>query len=71
GVSEGNRAPDLSDLATRPTLGAGVIANDADGLRRWLSDHQSLKHGNAMPRHDDIPEETLGQLADWLETLAP
>jgi len=24
-----------------------------------------------MPRHDDIPEETLGQLADWLETLAP
>jgi cytochrome c oxidase subunit 2 len=71
GVSEGNRAPDLSDLAARPTLGAGVIANDADGLRRWLSDHQSLKHGNAMPRHDDIPEETLGQLADWLETLAP
>jgi len=36
-----------------------------------LSDHQSLKHGIAMPRHDDIPEETLGQLADWLETLAP
>jgi len=71
GVSDGNRAPDLSDLATRPTLGAGVIANDAEGLRRWLSDHQSIKHGIAMPRHDDIPEETLGQLADWLETLAP
>jgi len=71
GVSDGNRAPDLSDLATRPTLGAGVIANDAEGLRRWLSDHQSIKHGIAMPRHDDIPEEALGQLADWLETLAP
>ena len=59
------------NAAIRPTLGAGVIANDAEGLRRWLSDHQSIKHGIAMPRHDDIPEETLGQLADWLETLAP
>ena len=71
GVSDGQRAPDLSDLASRPTLGAGVIANDAQGLRRWLREHQSLKHGNAMPSHDDIPAETLGQLADWLETLAP
>ncbi|MCW3147886.1 cytochrome c oxidase subunit II [Stutzerimonas stutzeri] len=71
GVSDGQRAPDLSDLATRPTLGAGVIANDAEGLRRWLREHQSLKHGNAMPRHDDISDETLDQLADWLETLAP
>ena len=71
GVSDGKRAPDLTDLASRPTLGAGAIANDAGGLRRWLSDHQGIKHGIAMPRHDDIPEETLGQLADWLETLAP
>lgn len=71
GVSEGQRAPDLTDLATRPTLGAGVITNDSDGLRRWLREHQRLKHGNAMPSHDDLSDETLGQIADWLETLAP
>ncbi len=71
GVSAGNRAPDLSDLATRPTLGAGVIANDSAGLRRWLREHQSLKHGIAMPSHDDLSDATLGQLADWLETLGP
>jgi len=71
GVSDGNRAPDLSDLATRPTLGAGVIDNDAEGLRRWLREHQSLKHGIAMPSHDDLSDETLDQIADWLETLGP
>jgi cytochrome c oxidase subunit 2 len=71
GVSAGNRAPDLSDLATRPSLGAGVIANDSAGLRRWLREHQSLKHGIAMPSHDDLSDATLGQLADWLETLGP
>lgn len=71
GVTEGNRAPDLTDLASRPTLGAGVIDNDSEGLRRWLHEHQRLKHGNAMPRHDDVADETLEQIADWLETLAP
>ncbi|MCF7203429.1 cytochrome c oxidase subunit II [Pseudomonas oligotrophica] len=71
GLSDGNRAPDLTDLATRPTLGAGAIANDHDGLRRWLREHQTLKHGNAMPRHDEVPDATLDQIAQWLETLAP
>lgn len=71
GVSDGRRAPDLTDLASRPTLGAGVVANDHDGLRRWLREHQRLKHGNAMPSHTDLSDETLGQIADWLETLAP
>lgn len=71
GVSEGQRAPDLSDLASRPTLGAGVIANDAAGLRRWLREHQRLKPGNGMPNHDDVDETTLDALAAWLEDLAP
>ena len=71
GLSEGRRAPDLSDLASRPTLGAGVIANDAAGLRRWLREHQRLKPGNGMPNHDDVDEATLDALASWLEGLAP
>ncbi len=71
GISEGDRAPDLSDLATRPSLGAGVIENDSEGLRRWLREHKALKFGNGMPAHDDVPPETLDQIAAWLETLAP
>jgi cytochrome c oxidase subunit 2 len=71
GITDGTRAPDLSDLGSRPTLGAGVIANDHPGLRRWLREHQQLKAANGMPRHDDIPDQSLNQIADWLETLAP
>lgn len=71
GVSAGGRAPDLTDLASRPTLGAGVIANDAAGLRRWLREHQRLKPGNGMPDHDAVDEATLEVLAVWLEGLAP
>lgn len=71
GLTDGDRAPDLTDLASRPTLGAGVLPNDTANLRRWLREHQTLKHGNAMPLHDDIPDATLDDLADWLETLQP
>ncbi|WP_313088466.1 cytochrome c oxidase subunit II [Pseudomonas sp.] len=71
GITDGDRAPDLSDLATRPSLGAGVIDNDREGLRRWLREHKTLKFGNGMPAHNDIPPQTLDQIAAWLETLAP
>lgn len=71
GISDGQRAPDLTDLASRPTLGAGVIANDPTGLRRWLRDHQRLKPGNGMPDHDAMDDAMLDALAVWLEGLAP
>lgn len=71
GISDGDRAPDLTDLATRPSLGAGVIDNYSQGLRRWLREHKTIKFGNGMPAHDDVPPETLDQIAAWLETLAP
>lgn len=71
GVTSGERAPDLTDLASRPTLGAGTLANDSAGLRRWLREHQTLKPGNAMPLHDQVPDQTLERIAAWLETLAP
>ncbi|WP_152529150.1 cytochrome c oxidase subunit II [Stutzerimonas azotifigens] len=71
GLTDGDRAPDLTDLASRPTLGAGLLPNDGEHLRRWLREHQELKSGNAMPLHDDIPDATLERIAAWLETLEP
>lgn len=71
GISEGQRAPDLTDIGTRPTLGAGVLVNDGAALRQWLAEHQRLKPGNAMPLHDDLDADTLDRIAAWLETLAP
>ncbi|MGQ7958377.1 cytochrome c oxidase subunit II [Pseudomonas sp. SP16.1] len=71
GISDGARAPDLSDIGSRKSLGGGVLSNEPGALRRWLREHQRLKPGNAMPLHDDIDPDHLGAIADWLETLTP
>ncbi|QMV65939.1 cytochrome c oxidase subunit II [Pseudomonas berkeleyensis] len=71
GVTEGQRAPDLTDLGSRVSLGAGVLANEPGAILHWLQEHQRLKPGNAMPLNDDIDPDHLSAIADWLETLAP
>ncbi len=71
GISDGRRAPDLSDVGARPSLGAGTLAMEAGAMRRWLREHQQLKPHNGMPRHDHLPEATLDAIAAWLETLDP
>ena len=71
GVSEGQRAPDLTDVGSRSSLGSGVLANEPGAVLRWLRDHQQLKPGNGMPLTDDIDPDHLSAIAAWLETLAP
>ncbi|WP_434985153.1 cytochrome c oxidase subunit II [Vreelandella zhaodongensis] len=71
GVSSGTIGPDLSDIGSRATLGAGVIAMEEGAVSRWLKHHQSLKPGNKMPAHDDLEMDTLDALGAWLETLTP
>ncbi len=41
--------PDLSHLAARQTLGAGVAKNTPDELARWLKHPQEIKPGSHMP----------------------
>ncbi len=42
-------APDLTHLAARKTLAAGLLDNTPDALGRWLRDPQSIKPGSHMP----------------------
>jgi cytochrome c oxidase subunit 2 len=42
-------APDLTHLASRQTLAAGLLDNTPDALGRWLRDPQSIKPGSHMP----------------------
>ncbi len=47
---DGPRAgPDLTHLADRKTLGAGVMANTPTELARWLKHPQQVKEGSHMP----------------------
>jgi cytochrome c oxidase subunit 2 len=48
----GKIGPDLTHLASRDTLAAGMLDNDdeGEGLRRWLRDPEEIKPGNIMSR---------------------
>ena len=41
--------PDLTHVADRETLGAGVLTNTVDNLTRWIEDPQKYKPGCNMP----------------------
>jgi cytochrome c oxidase subunit II len=69
GVSAANVGPDLTHLDSRATLGAGVIDNTPDNLRRWIRDASSIKPGVLMPAFADLSEAGLSALVDYLEGL--
>ncbi|WP_340163046.1 cytochrome c oxidase subunit II [Vreelandella populi] len=70
-VYRGIEGPDLSDIGSRATLGAGRLAMEEGAIAYWLEHHQLLKPGNRMPAHNHIDTETLQSIGSWLETLTP
>ncbi len=68
GGEQARVAPDLTHLAERTTLGAGVIANDPPGLARWLREPQVVKPGSHMPDLN-LGDEEVGDLVSYFETL--
>jgi cytochrome c oxidase subunit 2 len=61
--------PDLTHVASRTTLGAGVIDNTPETMRVWLRDAPALKPGVLMPAFLGLSEEDLGALAEYLDCL--
>jgi cytochrome c oxidase subunit 2 len=68
GVSTARTAPDLTRLAERATLGAGVIDNSPAELERWLKDPQKIKAGCHMP-NAKLSDDALSDVVAYLETL--
>ena len=67
-ASSGGVRPDLTHLASRDTLGAGVLENNPDNLAAWITDSQSIKPNNQMPNYTISPED-LDALIAYLESL--
>jgi cytochrome c oxidase subunit 2 len=66
-TSEGARvAPDLTHLAQRQTLGAGVVVNSPANLALWLKDPQALKPQCNMPSFN-LSEAEVADLTAFLE----
>ena len=44
-------APNLTDLRTRQSLGAGLMDMNVENIRRWLHNPEDVKPGNYMAKH--------------------
>jgi cytochrome c oxidase subunit II len=60
--------PDLTHLARRETLAAGVLRNTRTDLALFITDPQEVKPGAAMPP-TDLTQAELDALLDYLEQL--
>lgn len=69
GTSAGSRTgPDLTHLASRRTIAAGVLPNERGHLATWIVDPQSIKPGSKMPANLLKPED-LHALVEYLGSL--
>ena len=67
--ANGLAGPDLSRIAARRTLGAGILPNNRGTLIGWIGDAQAIKPGNRMPSYDRLPARDTAAIATWLESL--
>ena len=67
-AAAGTAGPDLTHVASRTTIGAGVLPNDVAHMRAWLADPQRYKPGSLMPRVP-LSDADLDALAAYLGAL--
>jgi cytochrome c oxidase subunit 2 len=69
GTTAGSRVgPDLTHLASRSTIAAGLLPNTIGNLGGWIMNPQSLKPGSRMPPNQ-LSGPDLQDLLAYLETL--
>jgi cytochrome c oxidase subunit 2 len=67
--AKGTLGPDLTHLASRTHLAAGILPNNRANLAAWVSESQRLKPGNLMPSMNVFSGEELRALSTYLESL--
>ena len=66
--AQGQLGPDLTHIASRMTLGAGILENNRGNLAGWTINAQAHKPGNKMPPIY-IEGERLQALLDYCQSL--
>jgi cytochrome c oxidase subunit 2 len=71
-----NMGPDLTMLACRETIAAGMLENNPENLAKWLKDPGAVKPGNYMadqigPGKVELTDEQIAELVDFLESMKP
>jgi cytochrome c oxidase subunit II len=60
--------PDLTHLASRQTIGSGLLANTTENVAKWIIDPQQFKPGCHMPKMR-VTNEEAHAMAVYLENL--
>lgn len=60
--------PDLTHIASRRTIGAGILENTPGNLAGWIVNSQALKPGNLMPPMN-LDASQVQAIIAYLETL--
>ena len=68
-AAAGTIGPDLTHLASRATLAAGILPNDHAALVRWISGAETIKPGSRMPSFAALPADHVEAIAAYLEGL--
>jgi cytochrome c oxidase subunit II len=66
--AQGQIGPDLTHLASRSTIAALTLPNDAEYLGRWIRDPQHFKPGNKMPGLN-LSDQDVSSLVAYLRGL--
>jgi len=64
----GRTGPDLTHLARRSTIAAGILENNAQNLTRWIDNAPAVKPGALMP-HLGLSEQEIQYVVAYLQTL--
>ncbi|MGZ3215276.1 cytochrome c oxidase subunit II [Paracoccus sp. T5] len=65
----GTVGPDLTHLASRASLAAGIMEVERDDLMNWIAHTRDIKPQVAMPAYDWLARDELAALAVYLESL--
>ncbi len=66
--------PNLTNVACRETIAAGLLINTPENLATWLDDPGAVKPGNYMATQihgDTFTQDQIDELVNYLETLKP
>jgi cytochrome c oxidase subunit 2 len=66
--------PNLTMLACRDVIGAGILENTPENLARWLKETDDVKDGVYMPNYYEtgqINDQQVQELVDYLGSLEP
>ena len=67
--ARGEVGPDLTRLAARRYVGAGVLPMTHDALARWITAPGQAKPAVRMPAYGMLPQQQIDTLASWLGRL--